>query len=221
MRPGATALCKTTYLGALADGSGGKKGSGAREKGAQREQGGHASGGCGGGWDEVGCTALTAVLWVQAVPHSPARPGVASHRGRPATMTLTTRSRQVTAASGGPVGAVVRGHGHFLRLARALVHARTCACACNCNCNCNCPGGSRRHRPHPARIGSDHGSSQISSEQGRTHWPAVPSGFCRWPGPVALHLQAGRRAGRQAEATLSQRIGCPEAVCVAVLEVVF
>lgn len=108
MRPGATALCKTTYLGALADGSGGKKGSGAREKGAQREQGGHASGGCGGGWDEVGCTALTAVLWVQAVPHSPARPGVPSHRGRPATMTLTTRSRQVTAGirwSGGRCGA--------------------------------------------------------------------------------------------------------------------
>lgn len=59
---------------------------------------------------------------------------------------------------------------------------------------------------------------QLRPEAGRTHWPAVAPGLCRWPGPVALHLQVGRQARSNStwtERRDQQPMGWPEAVCSA------
>lgn len=81
----------------------------------------------------------------------------------------------------------------------------------------------------PGRIGSDQGRYLGSPDQfrleGRTHWPAVPSGLCRWPGPVALHLQEGTQAARSTfhpdRGTRLAANGGGQTLCVVVLEVVF
>lgn len=78
---------------------------------------------------------------------------------------------------------------------------------------------SRRHRPHPARVGSDHGSPQISSEQGSRAGPTRRRFLLGCAdGRARLHCirrQAGspEHPHQDREASLSQRIGCPEAVC--------
>lgn len=161
-------------------------------------------------WIGFGLTVLVArsAVQVQAIPHSPARPNVLcsitpGEGWGLATVTLTPRCRHVRIRCFG---------GHWAwAWTLPLAHATCCVCTHAHAPVCTRPGRDEEkaeHRrleggvetasssPRSDRIGP--GQLKLRSAQIRTG-PAVRRfllGLCRWPGPVALHLQAGRQAAR-------------------------
>lgn len=176
------------------------------------------------GLDWIDCTCCTVRGAMQAIPHSPARPNVASHMGGPSDLDLDdpmqAGQNQVVRRALGVGMDISHWHG-TCTFTHMRMHLQLHTSWRKTRSKQRTGGESRRPLAHPGRIGSDQRSSdQLRSRTSWTHWPAVPSDLCRWPGPVApvvaLHLQEGRQSGapeRGPRGEVWQRMGRPEAVC--------